>query len=174
MAFDMTLGMATSAPRIHHQWMPDMAGGARHFARYGVDSRGEQTQDPVSNSTIGRVNRYRLRMAGFTARRPKTTGRPRQSGNSAHRSHFSCRRPTATRSPFASQISQSCSVTPFIRVCDLAPQTSVLAYHATALSSLRSVTQPTLGTSVKDGGGIMSPNIKRSIGWMSAPSTYCM
>ncbi|MEK9535211.1 MAG: gamma-glutamyltransferase, partial [Halieaceae bacterium] len=25
MAFDMTLGMATSSPRIHHQWMPDMA-----------------------------------------------------------------------------------------------------------------------------------------------------
>ena len=61
MAFDMTLGMATSAPRIHHQWMPDMA-----MVEPGIspDTTNilEASKHKIlrSNSTIGRVNSVQI------------------------------------------------------------------------------------------------------------------
>ena len=66
MAFDMTLGMATSAPRIHHQWMPDMA-----MVEPGISpdtvSILEASKHKIlrSNSTIGRVNSVQIEDGWF-------------------------------------------------------------------------------------------------------------
>ena len=66
MAFDMTLGMATSAPRIHHQWMPDMA-----MVEPGISpdtvSILEASKHTIlrSNSTIGRVNSVQIEDGWF-------------------------------------------------------------------------------------------------------------
>ncbi len=66
MAFDMTLGMATSAPRIHHQWMPDMA-----MVEPGISSDTvkilEASNHKIlrSNSTIGRVNSVQIEDGWF-------------------------------------------------------------------------------------------------------------
>ena len=61
MAFDMTLGMATSSPRIHHQWMPDMAmvepGISEDTIRILEKSKHKILR---SNSTIGRVNSVQI------------------------------------------------------------------------------------------------------------------
>ena len=66
MAFDMTLGMATSAPRIHHQWMPDLA-----MVEPGISpdtvSILEASKHKIlrSNSTIGRVNSVQIEDGWF-------------------------------------------------------------------------------------------------------------
>jgi gamma-glutamyltranspeptidase/glutathione hydrolase len=118
MAFDMTLGMATSSPRIHHQWMPDMAmvepGISEDTIRILEKSKHKILR---SNSTIGRgkfgANR---RWVVLWLRRPQTTGWScRDLVDQLIDRTFMVWRPTATRSPFESQISQSCSVTPRIK-----------------------------------------------------------
>ena len=66
MAFDMTLGMATSSPRIHHQWMPDRA-----MVEPGISSDTvsilEASKHKIlrSNSTIGRVNSVQIEDGWF-------------------------------------------------------------------------------------------------------------
>ncbi len=66
MAFDMTLGMATSSPRIHHQWMPDMAmvepGISEDTIRILEKSKHKILR---SNSTIGRVNSVQIEDGWF-------------------------------------------------------------------------------------------------------------
>ena len=66
MAFDMTLGMATSSPRIHHQWMPDMAmvepGISEDTIRILEESKHKILR---SNSTIGRVNSVQIEDGWF-------------------------------------------------------------------------------------------------------------
>ena len=66
MAFDMTLGMATSSPRIHHQWMPDMAmvepGISEDTIRILEKSKHKMLR---SNSTIGRVNSVQIEDGWF-------------------------------------------------------------------------------------------------------------
>jgi len=61
MAFDMTLGMATSAPRIHHQWMPDMAMVEPGISPDTINIL-EASKHKIlrSNSTIGRVNSVQI------------------------------------------------------------------------------------------------------------------
>jgi len=61
MAFDMTLGMATSSPRIHHQWMPDMAMVEPGISADTVNIL-EASKHKIlrSNSTIGRVNSVQI------------------------------------------------------------------------------------------------------------------
>ena len=65
-AFDMTLGMATSSPRIHHQWMPDMAmvepGISEDTIRILEKSKHKILR---SNSTIGRVNSVQIEDGWF-------------------------------------------------------------------------------------------------------------
>ena len=66
MAFDMTLGLATSSPRIHHQWMPDRAMVEPGIS---VDTTNllEQSKHTIvrSNSTIGRVNSVQIEGGWF-------------------------------------------------------------------------------------------------------------
>ena len=66
MAFDMTLGMATSSPRIHHQLMPDMAmvepGISEDTIRILEKSKHKILR---SNSTIGRVNSVQIEDGWF-------------------------------------------------------------------------------------------------------------
>ena len=66
MAFDMTLGMATSSPRIHHQWLPDMAmvepGISEDTIRILEKSKHKILR---SNSTIGRVNSVQIEDGWF-------------------------------------------------------------------------------------------------------------
>ena len=65
-AFDMTLGVATSAPRIHHQWMPDMA-----MVEPGISPdtvkilEGSKHKVLRSNRTIGRVNSVQIEAGWF-------------------------------------------------------------------------------------------------------------
>ena len=105
-------------------------------------------------------------MAGFTVTQTQDDREATsRSGNSAHRSHFHCLathgNEVAIRIPdFTVLFSHT-----FIRVCDLALHKmgpGALPRNCTVISTVG--TQPTLGTNVKEGGGIMSPNIKRSIG----------
>lgn len=61
MAFDMTLGMATSSPRIHHQWMPDMAMVEPGISADTVNILESSNHKVLrSNSTIGRVNSVQI------------------------------------------------------------------------------------------------------------------
>ena len=66
MAFDMTLGLATSSPRIHHQWMPDHALVEPGIS---VDTTNllEQSKHTIirSNSTTGRVNSVQIEDGWF-------------------------------------------------------------------------------------------------------------
>ena len=66
MAFDMTLGMATSSPRIHHQWMPDMAMVEPGISADTVNIL-EASKHKIlrSNSTIGRVNSVQIEDGWF-------------------------------------------------------------------------------------------------------------
>ena len=66
MAFDMTLGMATSSPRIHHQWMPDMAMVEPGISAETVNIL-ESSKHKIlrSNSTIGRVNSVQIEDGWF-------------------------------------------------------------------------------------------------------------
>ena len=66
MAFDMTLGMATSSPRIHHQWMPDMAMVEPGISTDTVNIL-EASKHKIlrSNSTIGRVNSVQIEDGWF-------------------------------------------------------------------------------------------------------------
>ena len=66
MAFDMTLGMATSAPRIHHQWMPDVAMVEPGISPDTVKLL-EASNHKIfrSNSTIGRVNSVQIEDGWF-------------------------------------------------------------------------------------------------------------
>jgi gamma-glutamyltranspeptidase/glutathione hydrolase len=66
MAFDMTLGMATSAPRIHHQWMPDVAMVEPGISPDTVKLL-ETSNHKIfrSNSTIGRVNSVQIEDGWF-------------------------------------------------------------------------------------------------------------
>lgn len=65
-AFDMTLGMATSSPRIHHQWMPDMAMVEPGISADTVNIL-EASKHKIlrSNSTIGRVNSVQIEDGWF-------------------------------------------------------------------------------------------------------------
>ena len=75
MAFDMTLGLATSAPRVHHQWMPDMAMVEPGISIDTVNIL-EASQHKIlrSDRTIGRVNSVQIEdgwLYGYTdPRRP--------------------------------------------------------------------------------------------------------
>ncbi len=66
MAFDMTLGLATSSPRIHHQWMPDRAMVEPGIS---IDTTNllEESKHAIyrSNSTIGRVNSVQIEDGWF-------------------------------------------------------------------------------------------------------------
>ncbi len=66
MAFDMTLGMATSSPRIHHQWMPDMAMVEPGISADTVNIL-EASKHKIlrSDSTIGRVNSVQIEDGWF-------------------------------------------------------------------------------------------------------------
>ena len=66
MAFDMTLGMATSSPRIHHQWMPDRAMVEPGISADTVNIL-EASKHKIlrSNSTIGRVNSVQIEDGWF-------------------------------------------------------------------------------------------------------------
>ena len=80
-------------------------GGARHFTRYGVDSRGEQTQIFRSNSTIGRVNSVQIEDGWFTVTQSRRPGIRRGLVTQPIDRTFIVWRPMATNLPFASQIS---------------------------------------------------------------------